>query len=175
MCNSAVLVFFRYAYKCFWPTSTVFCCRDNIFVYRHAHVQMCQTNETAIAAWSEKSIAEWRASKRRKRSVENSSQCRAAEQQSSSQPTPQESHLEGCEQVIAMLQPLLPGERVQQKPVLCRGPSASGAIHTTNQRKLSKPIWMLIYAEWSVETEPNAKTWKENPLFSIAKLLLMCP
>lgn len=51
-------------------------------VYTHAHAQMCQTSERSTAARSEKSIAELRASKRRKTSVEDSSQCGAAEQQS---------------------------------------------------------------------------------------------
>lgn len=106
-----------------------FCCRGNISVYTHAHAQMCQTNERAAAARSEKSRAELRASKRRKTSVENSSQCGAAEQHSSSQPAPQESHLRSSEQVIGMLQPLLPEEVDKQKLVLCWGLSASGAIH----------------------------------------------
>lgn len=99
----------------------------------YTDVQMYQRTEGATAARSEKNIAELRASKTRKTSVPNSSQCWAAEQHSCSQPAQQEFHLQGSEQVIGMLQPLLPVEEDQQKPSgLWSGPSASGAIQTTN-------------------------------------------
>ena len=51
-----------------------------------------------------------------------------AAQQSSSQPAPQESHLQGSEQVIGMLQPLMPGEEEQEKLcVLCQSLNLSVA------------------------------------------------
>lgn len=56
-------------------------------------------------------------SESRKTSVENSSQCSTAE---SSQPAPQESYLQGSEQVIGMLQPLMLGEEEQEKPCVLR-------------------------------------------------------
>lgn len=105
-------------------------------VYTHAHAQMCQTSEAQQEKHSS-TVREEYSRVKSKQEKENISgglismrSSRAAEHHSSSQPAPQESHLRGSEQV--MLQPLLPGEEDQQKSVLCWGPSASGAIHTTN-------------------------------------------
>lgn len=61
-----------------------------------------------------------------------------ATQQSSSRPAPQESHLQGSEQVIGMLQPLMLGEGEQEKPCVLR---RSLSLSIAHLRFSSNPHW----------------------------------
>lgn len=84
--------------------------------------------------------------------MENSSQCSAAER---SQPAPQESHLQGSEQVIGMLQPLMLGERRPGKTLLSVEVFLHSALIYTAQLKecSSQPVWMPIYIQRSMKIQ----------------------